>query len=75
MWENIIITLECVQPSLPFHENNPWSVLWPRPICPGYCDRNHDQMIIFEVDVMDKIDKLISTLTLNFNGPQISDRQ
>ena len=20
---------DCVQPSLPFHKNNPWSMLWP----------------------------------------------
>ena len=59
-----MITLDCVQPSLPFHENNPWSMTWPWPICPGYGDRDLDQRIILQVDVMDKIDKLVFTLTL-----------
>ena len=56
-WENIMITLDCVQPSLPFQENHPWSMLWPVPICPGYGDRDHDQRIILEVDIMDKINE------------------
>ena len=50
----IIITLDCVQPSLLFHENNSWSMLWPGPISPGFGDREHDQRTILEVDVMDK---------------------
>ena len=58
MYENIKITFDCVKLSLPFHENNhPWSMLWPRPICPGYDDRDHDKRIILEVDVMDKINE------------------
>ena len=48
-----MLTLDCVQPSLPFHKNNPWSMLWPG----GYGNRDHDQRTILEVDVMDKIDK------------------
>ena len=32
-------------------ENDFWSMFWPRPICPGHVDRDHDQRIILELDV------------------------
>ena len=32
-------------------ENDSWSMFWPRLICPGHGDRDHDQRIILEFDV------------------------
>ena len=29
----------------PVHENESWSMFWPRPICPGHGDQDHDQRI------------------------------
>ena len=35
----------------PVHENGSWSMFWPRPICPGHSDQDHDQRISLELDV------------------------
>ena len=35
----------------PVHENESWSMFWPRPICPGHGDQDHDQRISLELDV------------------------
>ena len=35
----------------PVDENESWSMFWPRPICPGHGDQDHDQRISLELDV------------------------
>ena len=35
----------------PVHENESWSMFWPRPICPGHGDQDHNQRISLELDV------------------------
>ena len=57
MSENVIITLDCVQPSLPFHDKIPWIMLLPRPISWIRRSRPRSERIILKVDVMDKINK------------------
>ena len=34
----------------PVHENESWNMFWPRPICPGHGDQDHDQRISLELD-------------------------
>ena len=35
----------------PVRENDSCSMFWPRPICPGHGDRDHDQRIILELHI------------------------
>ena len=35
----------------PVNENESWSMFWPRPICPGHGDQDHNQRISLELDV------------------------
>ena len=35
----------------PVHENESWSMFWPRPVFPVQGDQDHDQRISLELDV------------------------
>ena len=74
--ENIIVTpKKCVTGYLLYSslivicENDSWSMFWPRPICPGQGNRDHDQGIILELDVSRGGDRGLGETSLrHFSG-------